>query len=225
MRTAKTPQGTLQNIQRHWLPNSDRLTLIGPFDLIAVSDGYSRSPTAKHNIEKTNAMPAREMLIGRIFGKRTVLLDLPSKNGVGYCLTQCRCGSKKILAAGQLLAGRGTQCRKCYGKDVKKRFTKHGHTKRGCNTRTYRTWAAMIQRCSNPKNAKWSDYGGRGIMVCEEWKDFNKFLSDMGERPNGKTLGRKDHDMGYSKSNCEWQTPLEQRKHQRPTVRFYAWCL
>jgi hypothetical protein len=81
-------------------------------------------------------------------------------------------------------------------------------------TPTYRTWWAMIQRCTYPKHPGWKYYGGRGIRVCKRWMTFVNFLADMGERPAGKTLDRIKNGRGYWKSNCRWATRAEQRRNQ-----------
>ena len=74
----------------------------------------------------------------------------------------------------------------------------------------------MKQRCTNPQTAKWKYYGSRGITVCARWDVFENFLADMGERPPGLTLDRKDNDGDYELANCRWATPKQQRANQRP---------
>lgn len=73
----------------------------------------------------------------------------------------------------------------------------------------------MIQRTTNPRCPEWANYGGRGITVCDRWQDFEHFLADMGERPEGKTLDRKDNDWNYEPGNCRWATWKEQAASRR----------
>lgn len=83
-------------------------------------------------------------------------------------------------------------------------------------TPTYRSWAGMIQRCTNPKSAKYKDYGGRGIIVCPEWRtSFSAFLADMGIKPDDKTLDREDVNGNYEPGNCRWATASEQQTNKR----------
>jgi hypothetical protein len=82
-------------------------------------------------------------------------------------------------------------------------------------TPTKRSFREMHQRCGNPKSDKWKWYGGRGITVCERWASFDNFLSDMGERPAGKTLDRVNVNGNYEPGNCCWATPLEQGANKR----------
>ncbi len=79
----------------------------------------------------------------------------------------------------------------------------------------YKVWVNMKQRCTNPKNPKFKDYGGRGIQVCERWNNFNNFEADMSERPDGCSLDRKDNDGNYEPLNCRWATAKQQRANQR----------
>lgn len=96
--------------------------------------------------------------------------------------------------------------------------TIHGHANRGKITKTYRSWVAMRERCSNPQALAYRNYGARGVSVCPRWDSFTNFLSDMGPRPLGKTLDRVDNQVGYCPGNCRWATYQEQGNNTRRTV-------
>lgn len=89
----------------------------------------------------------------------------------------------------------------------------HGHAT--AMTPTYKSWAAMIRRCLDPKAVQFPYYGGRGIRIDARWLVFENFLADMGVRPDGMTLSRKDNDGNYEKSNCEWTDRKEQARNRR----------
>lgn len=101
--------------------------------------------------------------------------------------------------------------------------TVHGHARRRAKgragTSTYYIWAAMIQRCTNPKNRDYKNYGARGITVCDRWRDFTNFLADMGEKPDGLSIDRIDNDGNYEPGNCRWATPAQQASNKRPRSR------
>jgi hypothetical protein len=78
----------------------------------------------------------------------------------------------------------------------------------------------MIQRCLNPKNTAYKNYGGRGIDVCEEWLIFENFLSDMGNRPEGYTLERENNESGYNPQNCVWATREQQANNRRGNLNY-----
>ena len=82
-------------------------------------------------------------------------------------------------------------------------------------TPTYHSWHGMLDRCRNPNHIKYKHYGGRGITVCDLWLKFENFFADMGEKPKGLTLDRKDNDGNYELNNCRWITQKEQCRNMR----------
>lgn len=105
----------------------------------------------------------------------------------------------------------------------------HGHTEGRKYSPTYHSWQAMLTRCHNGKHSGAKKYKDRGICVCDSWFVFENFLRDMGDRPNGTSLERKDNSLGYTKENCTWATPQEQARNRRATkltyhAAFEIWC-
>ena len=85
-----------------------------------------------------------------------------------------------------------------------------------CLDETHVSWRNMIQRCTNPKHDQYKDYGGRDIVVCDEWRNsFQRFVMDMGKRPIGKTLDRRDSDGPYRRQNCRWADAKSQAENRR----------
>lgn len=96
---------------------------------------------------------------------------------------------------------------------------KHGHNTRAKGrSPTYHSWINLRQRCLNPENARYADYGGRGITVDPRWNKFENFLEDMGERPTGTSIERRDNDLGYTKDNCFWGDVYHQAHNRRDRI-------
>jgi hypothetical protein len=145
---------------------------------------------------------------GSIFGHWRVIeraLHPSSTTKYGW-LCECLCGKRSVISGARLRGGLTKSCG-CTK-------TSHGMT----NTPTYKTWQSIWQRCSNKNDDHFERYGGRGISVCDEWADYEVFLSDMGVRPSGKTIDRVNNDMGYSKENCRWASPKQQTRNSTVTV-------
>lgn len=124
---------------------------------------------------------------------------------------QCECGETTIVDMPNLRNGHTSSCG-CLQRESRYLATST-HGKR--HTRTYKSWATMKQRCLNPQNAKYPRYGGRGITVCDRWKEsFEAFLEDMGECPDERTIDRINNDLGYFKNNCRWATGIEQQRNK-----------
>jgi len=141
-------------------------------------------------------------LSGKRFGRCTVVRRVPTAGRVLWeCL--CDCGGVSEVDSQNLRSGHTTSCG-C-GRVTHRRS---GHP-------LYDTWQHMWQRCTDPTCPDYPIYGGRGITVCRRWGDIECFLQDMGPRPLGGTLERRDNNMGYTPGNCVWASRADQNRNRR----------
>ena len=152
---------------------------------------------------------------GQRYGRLTVLWREENHiepSGAVRARWRCRCDcGNGTTVTGHALAKSAIQSCGCA---VLEKPIKHGMSR----SRTYRQWAAMLQRCHNKKNSNYPYYGGRGITVCASWSDFTVFLSDMGECPDGLSIDRIDNQRGYEPGNCRWVTPRVQGNNRRDNI-------
>lgn len=128
----------------------------------------------------------------------------------------CQCGNEAISKTQNLTSGKTRSCG-CLSREIAANLKRtHG----AYDTRAHNSWSGMIQRCTNPNTKQFSDYGGRGITVCERWMTFANFLADMGQPPKGNTIERRNNDLGYTPENCEWATRKKQQRNRRTIALF-----
>lgn len=155
-------------------------------------------------------MPAFIDLTGLRFGRLHVERQADSlPNQRVYWLCVCDCGEICVTQAKKLRSGHTKSCG-CLRKP-------HGESSPA--TPEYNSWKSMLNRCYRKSAPDYSRYGGRGVTVCERWKDFENFLADMGRRPTLRhTLDRKDNAGNYESINCRWATATEQNNNKRLSV-------
>lgn len=171
-------------------------------------------------------------LMGRKFGRLTVIKRAENNGTRATWLCKCDCGNELTVIGKNLRNGNTKSCG-CYQQD-KARETQTRH--KGRNTRLYGVWACMIQRCTNPNNDSYKRYGARGIKVCDDWLDFGKFQEwamANGYNPNAKrnecTLDRINNNSNYQPDNCRWINIQKQcqntRKNHNITINGETHCI
>lgn len=138
----------------------------------------------------------------------------------------CDCGKTAIASGSAMRPGAKQSCgckKKAVASAIGKKNVVHGHTRAGVpNSPTYKTWCSMLYRCNVETCSAYVYYGAKGTTVCDRWLKFTAFLEDMGERPEGMTIDRKDNAKGYFKENCKWSTCIEQQNNRTSNVPITA---
>lgn len=152
-------------------------------------------------------------LSGQTFNRLTVLAQVGS-NAEGKALWQCRCdcGAITVVMGKALRRGTTNSCG-CWRRDVTGNCSRtHGMS----GTAEHKAWKHAKERCFNPSDKAYTDYGGRGITMCQEWADsFAAFYEHIGPRPKGHSIDRIDNDKGYEPGNVRWTTRKQQNNNRR----------
>lgn len=150
---------------------------------------------------------------GQVYGRLTVLRLEGRAKGHRRWVCRCACGVEIVVHGGNLASGNSQSCG-CIGRERPK-------STRRARGGTFNSWNAMILRCYRPSQRCYPRYGGRGITVCDRWREsFEAFLADMGPRPSPQhSLDRfPNRDGNYEPSNCRWATAAEQARNKSTTV-------
>lgn len=154
-------------------------------------------------------------LTGQRFGRLLVVArDLsPRKSRLAHWSCSCDCGRTTVTSGNELRNG-GTKSCGCWIRDhMAARQRTHGQTR----SPEFKAWGSLLERCENPDAKDYPNYGGRGVRVCERWRNsFENFLTDMGRRPTSvHSVDRKDVNGHYEPGNCRWATRSEQQRNRR----------
>lgn len=157
---------------------------------------------------------------GQRFGRLLVLRRGENHGIATRWVCQCDCGKETLVAAQSLKSGATKSCGCFREESTAKRTRTHGHftgPRKDIGSPTYRSYLNAKSRCTYPRVKCYNRYGGRGIRFL--FTSFQQFLDELGPRPEGKTLDRKDVNGHYEPGNVRWATDEEQRKNRRPEQR------
>lgn len=201
-----------------WLVISDEGIIKGYRHFLCECECGTRTKKRKEAIYKYSMCKSCRSLerskiketLGFRFGNWTVLSLDQSKKLTKYYVCKCDCGHISSVRGHALRTGASKLCIRCRASTHKKSYSN-----------VYNIWHSMLQRCNNPNDKGYHNYGGRGIKVCTRWHTFINFYDDMGEKPHDKEIDRINNDGNYEPSNCRWATRKENSKNRRNNKKLH----
>jgi hypothetical protein len=171
--------------------------------------GSQRSSETKAKISKAG-MSRYKDLTGQVFGRLTVkkiAIHMPVK---WEC--RCNCGREVLVPSISLLIGKTRSCG-CLASELASERSRNRRKHGMWRTSGYHTWIEMVAKCHNISHARYAKHGGKGITVCDRWRQsFSNFYDDMGARPTDHVLGKKDREGDFSPENCCWETRSQKQQ-------------
>lgn len=143
----------------------------------------------------------------RFLNLTVICRDHQTKSGRWKWKCACDCGQVFIKAGNQLKSNRKGYCFACCNHPNQKHGKKH--------SAIYTVWRGMMDRCLNKSSTNYHRYGGRGILICDKWKEFQNFYADMGDPPfKGSQIDRVNNNLGYYLENCRWATRSQNQRNR-----------